>query len=146
MWKEIFVGWCIKASIWRTYVIWVHLHLTREGGRGIRLFWSWFPHGVCSSTTLKPYSLPKVIVFYLICMGQRGIHSIYFEVQIFGIFWVCELILGLTNLVILVYYFGDNLMKVVKFGAIWWILEHYFCEVWWFFGLNIFNIFHYPNS
>jgi hypothetical protein len=120
MWKEIFLGWCIKVSIWRTCVIWVHLHLTREGGRGMRLFWSWFLHGVCNSTILKPYSLPKVIVYYLICMGQRGIHSISFEVQIFELFRVCETILGLTNLVILFYYFGDNLMKLVNFGTLFW--------------------------
>jgi len=144
MWKKIFVGWCIKASIWRTCVIWVHLQ--RKGKGRWDCFEVDFLIVYCSSTTWTPYSLPNVIVFYLICMGQRGIHSNFSKsksldsLEFVNLFWVWQ-IWWFWCITLVTFWW--NWWILVNFGEFWSIILVKFDD---FFGLDIFNIFHYPNN
>jgi len=113
--------------------------LAKEGEREMRLFWSWFPHCVCSSTTWKSYSLPKVIVLYLICLRQRGIHKVIVlyliclrqrgihsnfsksksldSLEFVNLFWVWQIWWFWCTTLVTMWW---NWCNLVNFGALFW--------------------------
>jgi hypothetical protein len=137
----------------------------REGARGMRLFWS-----VCSGHHFKLMSFAWSYSLLTCIYGVKwNPQSLYFWMsKSLDFFEICELILAFTHLVIfgvLLWWWIWYIIMVTilfQFCEFWSIilvtilveiddfLVYYygenFCEVWWFFGLKIFNMFHSWNS